>query len=459
MEILVGFSVAYGLTALSVFLFAPLMRSRGVVSRPREGRLSGRVVPLAGGPSLMLGFSVSAALLGLFGLKETAVILFVSVAMGLVGLLDDVRPLPPLVKLLFQVLAAGVLILSGVFVNIFFPVVGVALSFLWFCGVCNAFNLIDNADGVAAGVGAISALTMGVAAYLDGNTGVALASFAVAGAAFGVVPHNFPPARAYLGDSGSLSLGMALAALSVAATWREAGSLLVILVLPLLFVAVPLFDTMFVTVSRIGRGKSPAEGGVDHTAHRLLSTGMPPAWVVLLFYVTAAGVGASAVLFRRSPILLALAGLLVLLAALVAAVAMPSLKRTRISVMRVIKNYRPVVLLVADILIFTLSFILSYLARFDLEIPEVYIPIVGKTLPVVVVVKSGVFYLGGGYRNDSVKRVVRNGLLGTVFSIAALTVAFRFEDLSRGVFIIDFFITVLLCAAVRTIFRRLVEEK
>ena len=408
---------------------------------------------------MMMGFSVSAALLGLFGIKETAVILSVSIAIGLVGLLDDVRPLPPAAKLLFQVLAAGALILGGVYVNIYFPVVGVALSFLWFCGVCNAFNLIDNADGVAAGVGAVSALTIGAAAFLDGNDVVALASFALAGAAFGVVPHNFPPARIYLGDSGSLSLGMALAALGVAATWREAGGLLAMLVLPLLFVAVPLFDTVFVTVSRIGRGKSPAEGGVDHTAHRLLSAGLSPRRVALLFYGTAAAIGVSAVLFRRSPVILALIGLAVLLVAVVAAMALPSLRRTRISVMRVVRRYRQLVLLMTDIVVFALSFILSYLARFDLEIPEVYIPVVARALPVVVVVKSAVFYLGSGYRDDSVKLLIRNSLLGSAFSIAALTVAFRFEDLSRGVFVIDFFVTLLLCAGIRAVFRRLTEER
>jgi len=179
----------------------------------------------------------------------------------------------------------------------------------------------------------------------------------------------------------------------------------------------------------------------------------------LLFYGTAAAIGVSAVLFRRSPVILALIGLAVLLVAVVAAMALPSLRRTRISVMRVVRRYRQLVLLMTDIVVFALSFILSYLARFDLEIPEVYIPVVARALPVVVVVKSAVFYLGSGYRDDSVKLLIRNSLLGSAFSIAALTVAFRFEDLSRGVFVIDFFVTLLLCAGIRAVFRRLTEER
>ncbi|MCX7704163.1 MAG: undecaprenyl/decaprenyl-phosphate alpha-N-acetylglucosaminyl 1-phosphate transferase, partial [Planctomycetota bacterium] len=255
-----AFLLAYGLSASSAFFFVPLLRRLGLVSHPRPDRLGERKIALAGGFSLLFGFVFTLFVFGLFSEKELFSVALLSIAVGIIGFLDDIRHLPPSAKLSLLLLTSGALILSGVFVNIYFPVLGVPLSFLWFAGVPNAFNLIDNADGIASGVGAISAFTIGVSAYIDENLPCSIAALSLAGASCGVLVHNFPPARVFLGDCGSLSLGFALSALAVIATWREASSLLMMLTIPLLFVALPLFDTLFVTVSRLSRGISPLQG-------------------------------------------------------------------------------------------------------------------------------------------------------------------------------------------------------
>jgi len=445
--------MAYGISALSAFAVAPIMRKLRVISHPRADRLGSRTVPLAGGISFLCGFVITASAFGLFNIKEFAAVISLTAIVGAIGFFDDVRPLSPAVKLLLLMLASGALILYGVYVNIYFPILGVPLSFLWFSGVSNAFNLIDNADGVSSGVAAISALTIGVSANLCGNEPCSVAALSISGAACGVLTHNFPPARIFLGDCGSLSVGFALAATSVIATWREAGGLLIMLILPLLFVAVPLFDTAFVTISRISRGDSPTKGGLDHTAHRLLRAGLSPRKVALFSYAVSGAIGVIAILSKNNPILLLLAALGVVLSAIITSLTLPSLK-SRIPIAAAIRQYKQTILLITDALSFAFSFILAYLARFDLTVPDVYVGIVATALPVVVTVKLAVFYLGGGYSENATYSVLaRNSLLATISAVAAFTIAFRFENLSRGVFIIDFFITSLVCALIRKIFK------
>jgi UDP-GlcNAc:undecaprenyl-phosphate GlcNAc-1-phosphate transferase len=187
----------------------------------------------------------------------------------LVGLIDDFGVLTPLAKLTGQGVAVFVLLRSGAVIELVDvpPALRWPLAALWILAVCNAFNLLDIMDGLAGGVGALIALALGVAATIAGQVPEAAAAFALAGALGGFLVFNVHPARIYLGDAGSLAVGITLGALALAIPWSDrspAGFLA-----PLVILAVPLADTAYVTVLRARAGKPFWHGSPDHFPLRL----------------------------------------------------------------------------------------------------------------------------------------------------------------------------------------------
>ena len=169
--------------------------------------------------------------------------------------------------------------------------VDVTVSLFWFIGITNALNLLDNMDGLAGGVGAIAASFMGVNFLLAGDVGMAGVAFAFAGALVGFLVHKYPPARIFMGDSGSLFTGLVLAGLALSPAPGLSRSLFAIVVVPAIVLAVPILDTTFVTVTRLLEGRAISEGGKDHTSHGLVALGISEERVVWLVWGLAAGGG------------------------------------------------------------------------------------------------------------------------------------------------------------------------
>ncbi len=239
-----------------------------------------------------------------YGLNRRAVelggILLGAVGMLVVGLVDDKKELRPGTKFAGQFLIALLVATSGVRITLFVPspVFHYAITVLWILSVINAFNFMDNMNGLCAGLGALGAWYFALIAARDGQYLVALLAFLTCGALLGFLPHNFPRARAFLGDAGSHLVGYLLAVLAILPhffTPRLPRSKWAVLT-PLLVLAVPLLDMARVVLLRWRLGRPFYVGDNNHLSHRLVRLGLSPTRAVLLIWLLAAAVGSLACL-------------------------------------------------------------------------------------------------------------------------------------------------------------------
>jgi UDP-GlcNAc:undecaprenyl-phosphate GlcNAc-1-phosphate transferase len=271
-------------------------------------------IPRVGGWSITFGVTAALLLVGvvfaptgltLAGESSSFVAIgFGAMAILIVGTVDDIRPLPALPKFLSQILIAAIVYALGIRVQaLSFPFgslhlpgpISFAITILWLVGLSNAFNLLDGADGVAAGSAFFAATAIFIMSVALGHSANGLVAAAVAGALLGFLPFNFPPARAFLGDAGSLLTGFLLAALGAQGSTK--GPTLVAIAVPLLAFAVPVFDTTTAFFRRIVRGESPFSGDQDHLHHRLRRAGLSPRQVLAVVYGASAVFALVAMLF------------------------------------------------------------------------------------------------------------------------------------------------------------------
>jgi len=298
--------VALPVAALTIWalLRSPLVAR--VVAAPRGDRWHEEVTPTLGGAGIYAGFAVavliavavhavgaSAELLGILG---GASILFVA------GLADDLWSLPPLAKLAAQIGAAAALLGSGLRVEVVHNgVLAAFVGVLWLVGITNAFNLLDNMDGLAGTLAVIAAAFFTYDALRIHEEHILLVvSLAIGLSALGFLPFNFrprKPAAIFMGDSGSQVLGFVLAALGLATSWKVAGSTVATLLIPLLVLAVPILDTALVTAVRFVEGRPITQGGRDHASHRLVRGGLSEKTTVVLLAAVAAGLGLSSLAY------------------------------------------------------------------------------------------------------------------------------------------------------------------
>ena len=313
------YAVTFAVAALIAGWVTPRMREAairfGIVDRP-DGRLKTQrePVPYLGGLAIYLAFLLALALTLRFSEHVLGILLAGSIVV-ILGLIDDLGQLGPWIKLAGQLVAVGVLIKSGIYIQLTFlpPVVAVALSVLWLLAVTNAFNLIDIMDGLSAGNACVASLILLVVADLDGGVTAATLLAALAGACLGFLRYNFAPARIYMGDAGSMFLGLLLGALAMdnAYTRRNVVGALA----PVLVLGLPLFDMLFVMYIRRRRGLPMMLGSPDHFALRLRRWRLSTRQTVVLSYSLTGALGAAALGITFLP----LAGALSVLGAVVVA--------------------------------------------------------------------------------------------------------------------------------------------
>lgn len=268
----------------------------GYVSIPREERWSNRPVALMGGVSVYLSFTI---LFFVFGFQEFSLIWLGGTIMFLTGLFDDIFELKPIVKFLLQFVAASVLLLGNYSLVYSWPFwVSIPLTYFWIIGITNGLNLIDNMDGLAAGTSMIIALVFSLLAYKLGNVEVAMVSFLLSGAIGGFLLLNYYPARIFMGDSGSLFIGYMMASLPMLFSSQlvEFGGVSA-LILVIAICILPIYDTSMVTMLRIFKGRSPSQGGKDHTSHRLVFAGLSERSAVHVLYLISIFFGAIVLMF------------------------------------------------------------------------------------------------------------------------------------------------------------------
>lgn len=312
-------------------LLVPLMlrvaTSRRLVDEPGGYKVQESAVPYLGGAAIALSFlaavGVVAAVVGSdVGLEELWVLLGVAAGLSVMGLVDDLRPLSPWPRLAVIIVSALVLYGAGVRTTIFGGgALDVVVTVVWIVGVTNAMNLLDNMDGLSSGVAAIAAFSFAGLAAVNGQYLVASLGFGLAGASLAFLRHNRPPASIYMGDSGSLFLGVLLAVLGLKLRFPSAPPEISALV-PILVLGVPLLDTALVVVTRVRRGVSPFRGGRDHVSHRLVRVGLSVPAAVSLIAGGGMALGVFALVTSRLDDVLTayiLFGVLVALAAFIAA--------------------------------------------------------------------------------------------------------------------------------------------
>jgi UDP-GlcNAc:undecaprenyl-phosphate GlcNAc-1-phosphate transferase len=271
--------VALALTPLA----AKLALRFGVLDRPAPSKTHLEATPYLGGLAMAMAvIIVGGVTAGVSG--EFLTILVGAVGLGILGLLDDQRLVGPWIKLLVEVSAGVALWLVGVRAGLFdVAALDLALTVVWVVGITNAINLLDNMDGLASGVTAISAVTFFIISAQAGHFLVGSLALAVAGSALGFLVHNFPPAKIFLGDSGTLLFGFLLAALGLKLDLVGENGF-VRSAIPILALGVPVFDMLVVVIARIRDGRPIYVGGLDHTSHRLAGRGLSARSVALLHY-------------------------------------------------------------------------------------------------------------------------------------------------------------------------------
>ena len=290
--------LTFALAALLSAWFTPRVRAAairfGIVDRP-DGRLKTHAEPVAylGGLAIYLSFLVAIAFTVPFDRHVLGLLLAGSIVV-LVGLIDDLGSLTPWTKLAGEAVAIFVLVKSGIYIKLTFlpEPVAIAVSVLWLFACANAFNLIDIMDGLSAGTATVAAISLIAVAAWNERAGSVLVLAALAGACLGFLRHNFQPASIYMGDCGSLFLGLMLGATAMDNAYTQTNRLAALA--PALILGLPLFDMLFVMYVRFRRGLPVMLGSPDHVALRLRRWRLSTRQTVVASYVTTGVLGGAA---------------------------------------------------------------------------------------------------------------------------------------------------------------------
>ncbi len=455
------------------------------MAEPTEARWHRVPTPTLGGVAVFAGLAFGYGLLaaagtihvgrGLGGLFAGCAIVF-----G-VGLVDDFRPLPAWAKLGGQVAAVAVVIATGTLVEIIrTDWIAYPLTVLWLIGITNAFNLLDNMDGLAGLVATVSAGLFAASGVLQHDAAVAGLAAGLGYACLGFLPFNLRRNRSaaiFMGDSGSQLLGFTLAAVALLSNWRGASNVIVALLVPALLLAVPILDTALVTLVRLRERRPIHMGGKDHSSHRLVGHGLSERRAVFFLAGLAGALGALTLLLVQvdrpfltiTGVCLA-AGLLVrfeLFLAGLQGMDRPARMRPPLVSWRRLVFYRRQALEVAvDALIITGAYALAYVVRFQGDEEGIMWRhgIFQNSLWILLVTRLGAFFAFGLYRGiwrhagfRDIVSIAYAVVTSGIAVVAVLTMSGRFEGYSRGVFVIDIVLCTALVAASR-VGERWIEE-
>jgi UDP-GlcNAc:undecaprenyl-phosphate GlcNAc-1-phosphate transferase len=277
-----AFAVVGGLTEFARRLAIHL----GLTDRPGVRKSHRHPTPYLGGVVIVIGVLVPTAIAAGGGDARLRTVLVAATIVAVLGLVDDVRPLGPLIRLVVEGLAASAVVLAGAQLKIFGTGLDYVVPVLWIVVITNSFNLLDNMDGAAAGVACVTGAVLAVPAAMVGQHGFGILLLALACGCAGFLPHNWTPARIFMGDAGSLFIGFVIAASALLVFAPSAHHASVTGPLMVTFVAT--IDTCVVMVSRHRAGRPLLLGGTDHVSHRLRRLGLSTWQVTFALSGTAA---------------------------------------------------------------------------------------------------------------------------------------------------------------------------
>ncbi len=471
--VLLSASLAFVACAVLTAACKVIAHRVGAVAAPRKDRWHQGPTALLGGVGVSLAVLLAASVSDIHSSAAWS-LLGASMVLGLVGLFDDLRPLKPQSKFVAQILAAAFLVFMGHQLRLTgVPLFDIVLTLLWLVGITNAFNLLDNMDGLAAGV---SAITLGFRLIFflnDGNMEGAVLCAVFAGASLGFLVHNFNPASIFMGDAGSLFLGFAAGGISLVGGYPYAKSTVSVLLFPVLILLVPIFDTTFVTAARILAGRPVSVGGRDHTSHRLVALGLSERQAVLFLYAVAAAAGGVALfVYREGASYGVLAVALLVIGMLIFAGYLSHLRvypegevpaGRFVSLVSDFMYKRQVAAISIDLVLIVLAYYTAYLLRFEHSF-SVEEGLFLQSLPVVLGCQLSALALmrvyQGVWRYTSLADLIRLSqaiVAGTAAAVIALVFLYRFQGYSRAVFVVDAVFLLVFLGGSRLSLRALAE--
>lgn len=448
---------------IASLILVPLVRwlsfRTGQVATPRADRWHSHPTPTLGGIGMFIAFWISLLMVFIFGTNHNLFvarwsILAAVATMFAIGLYDDFKHISPPIKLIFQILAATIVIFFGNITIEFFrwPIANIMLTFLWLVGITNAINLLDNMDGLAGGVALITAGFLSIFFWKTGYPELLILSLALCGSILGFLVFNFPPAKIFMGDSGSMFLGFTLAVLAIA-RHTQASNIFAIIGVPTLVLLLPILDTGLVAITRILRGQSPAIGGKDHTSHRLVAFGLSERQAVVVLYGIAiisglASIGLEALDYDLSlvliPLLLIILSLFVAYLARMKVVTEPQNQTNGITRLIVALTFkRRIFELIFDLLLIGVSYYLAFWTRFGLNMTSVSMNLFLLSWPIILGITYLSLYIFGVYRGvwryigiNDLMRYVGAAILSGGLSWVVINLLFPAQPYTGDVFLL-----------------------
>jgi len=486
-------------SVFGVWVVRQLAMKYGWVVQPRSDRWHTKATALYGGvgfyPAFLLGVLVAfvmyfpnnlaASLIAEnVWVKEGIAVLAGSLVMFILGGLDDLKQFSPVTKLLVQLIATSFAVAAGIVIPLTdVQIFNILMTYFWFVGIINAVNMLDNMDGLSSGIVFIAAGTIAILSGMVPHSnllGIPIALSLMA-ALLGFWFYNRPPASIFMGDSGSLFIGYVLASLAIPnelngyfgiVNPKPTELSLLALLIPATIVAMPIFDTTLVTITRKWRAQKASQGGRDHSSHRLLLLGFKEKQVLLVFYTMALLGGLVAVGMQHYTDYS-----LLLFSAFVVLMLLIGIYLTRTTAQKIIKSdmtpptWTPFVnlllhkwyfgMIMLDMVFVIACYYGAYLLRFDgvlsLQISESVV----KTIPIVVVACLVAFFIAGIYRVQwylisvpDISRYILGVTGGVILSLAIVVIVTRFEaGQSRGAYLIFGLLLFLVIVASRLSFR------
>lgn len=451
------------------------------VASPKSDRWHKRPTAMLGGVAIFIATAAVYFLL-VPTTKESLVVFGGSAFLFCVGLVDDIFNIRPYQKLIGQLIGAGTLVLFGLKLPLTgFEIIDIWLTVFWVIGITNAINLLDNMDGLAAGISAIAAFSLALNFAASGLTNELLLTSALIGALVGFLVFNFSPASIFMGDCGSMFVGFLLSGtVLLNQVGGRSRGILAILAVPVLILFVPIFDTTFVTVLRKLWGRKASQGGRDHTSHRLVALGLSERTAVLMLYGFAVAAGVLALLVSQiGPVKsFGLIGffivVLVILGVYLSKVKVyegddekRAVEGSAVFAFLVnVSHKRRIFEVFLDAFLITLA----YYSAFALFLGSIdglrsfegstNWGLFLKTLPLLVLIKLGSFLAVGVYRGlwrytsvGDLITITKGVALGSILSVLAVLLLYRFEGFSRTVFFLDGVLLLLAVVGSRMAFR------
>ncbi len=484
-----SFLVSYTLNYLIIFV----CHKYNLLAQPKEDRWHKKPTALFGGISfvmvilafatfLMVGIANKYILTDVvfksgfsFSFKQGSNpylgLLIGSFIVFLSGLIDDIYNLKPHIKIICQLLAVSIATYFGVKVAFFTsPIIALPLTFLWIMTITNAFNLLDNMDGLSSGIGLIVSLMLCIVSYMRSDQFLFMLSLLTLAGLLGFFLHNKFPAKIFMGDCGSQFIGFFLGSLTIIGTWHHTSNLAIAISLPLIILSLPVFDTLYVSVMRTLYGKKITDGGKDHLSHRLVAFGLSERRAVntlitislILSLISLATIKYFSFYMTIATFILFIVGFVLF------AISLSQIKVYKkkgyifdeepknLPVKILFRYKRRILEVLTDIILLFLSLFIAYILKYEEKFTGPLIVQFGSVVMAFVTIKMFCFMWAGVYKGNwkyvgvpEVFKVLKGMSLSILIIIVYLVIANKIGNFSRAIIVLDVLLTGALILGVR----------